>query len=167
MTLDERILATLTLYAQMRCARSDSDFEPIVRRLQSEWAIVGTLVRTSFLSARRSSALIFTMTSASRARWCEHCAVYYSIWRNVHRQQRRAGRDSNFERHLRTRYLMRHLVLYAVQFGRHCCIYGACVCVVLCYGNPFAQVFTRTRSHQFPRAHITEGLNLLNPWAPV
>ena len=49
MRLIERILAAFTLYAQMRCAQSESDFEPIVRRLQSEWAVVGTLVRTFFL----------------------------------------------------------------------------------------------------------------------
>ena len=54
----ERILAAFTLYAQMRCAQSESDFEPIVRRLQSEWAVVGTLVRTSFF--------IYTHVEAAR-----------------------------------------------------------------------------------------------------
>lgn len=44
MRLIERLLAAFTLYAQMRCAQSESDFDPIVRRLQGEWAVVGTLV---------------------------------------------------------------------------------------------------------------------------
>ncbi|KJA17960.1 hypothetical protein HYPSUDRAFT_70328 [Hypholoma sublateritium FD-334 SS-4] len=44
MTFIERLLAAFTLYAQMRCAHSESDFDPIVRRLQSEWAVVGTLL---------------------------------------------------------------------------------------------------------------------------
>lgn len=40
----EKVLTTFTLYAELSSAEKDEDFEPIIRRLQSEWAVVGGLV---------------------------------------------------------------------------------------------------------------------------
>jgi hypothetical protein len=44
----EKVLTTFTLYAELAAAEKEADFEPIMRRLQSEWAVVGGLVSTPF-----------------------------------------------------------------------------------------------------------------------
>ncbi|KAF9460603.1 hypothetical protein BDZ94DRAFT_1299794 [Collybia nuda] len=70
LSLPERILATFTLYAALRAARVDSEFEAVFARLQMEWGYVGGLlvalaaVNTAVLSI--SSDALFTVHAYAR-----------------------------------------------------------------------------------------------------
>ncbi|KAF8160156.1 hypothetical protein BJ912DRAFT_936177 [Pholiota molesta] len=57
----EKVLTTFTLYAELAAAEKEADFEPIIRRLQSEWAVVGGLL----LAIAGVNTAMFTISSGS------------------------------------------------------------------------------------------------------
>jgi len=42
-----KILASMTMYGELSSAETADHFEPIFRRLQQEWTVIGGLVRFS------------------------------------------------------------------------------------------------------------------------
>ncbi|KDR68662.1 hypothetical protein GALMADRAFT_230988 [Galerina marginata CBS 339.88] len=44
LTRAERVLASMTMYAELAAAETEDDFEPVFRRLQHEWTFIGGLL---------------------------------------------------------------------------------------------------------------------------